>query len=57
MAVIVKGEDLTIEDVCKVAYEGEKVDFPEDKAFWERIEKSRKFLIDYIKLISDVVAI
>jgi len=48
MAVIVKGEDLTIEDVCKVAYEGEKVDFPEDKAFWERIEKSRKFLIDYI---------
>ena len=48
MSVIVKGENLTIEDVCDVAYKNVEVAFPEDKAFWERIEKSRKFLIDYI---------
>ena len=42
------GNDLTIEDVCDVALKGEEVKLPEDKAFWETIEKSRKFLEDYI---------
>lgn len=42
------GNDLTIEDVCDVALLGEEVKLPEDKAFWDRIEKSRKFLEDYI---------
>ena len=42
------GKDLTIEDVCDVALRGEEVKLPEDKAFWETIEKSRKFLEDYI---------
>ena len=42
------GNDLTIEDVCDVALRGEEVQLPEDQAFWERIEKSRKFLEDYI---------
>ena len=31
MSVTVCGENLSIEDVCKVAYEGESVDFPEKK--------------------------
>ena len=48
MAVTVNGNDLTIEDVCRVAYENEKVALPENKEFWEQMEKSRKFLIDYI---------
>lgn len=42
------GNNLTIEDVCDVALLGEEVKLPEDKAFWDRIEKSRKFLEDYI---------
>ena len=42
------GNDLTIEDVCNVALRGEEVKLPEDKDFWDRIEKSRKFLEDYI---------
>lgn len=42
------GNDLTIEDVCNVALRGEEVKLPEDKAFWVTIEKSRKFLEDYI---------
>jgi len=42
------GNDLSIEDVCDVALRGEEVKLPEDKAFWETIEKSRKFLEDYI---------
>lgn len=44
----VKGESLTIEDVCDVAYKNEEVGLPEDKQFWETMEKSRKFLEDYI---------
>lgn len=44
----IKGADLTIEDVCDVAYKNEKVQLPEDKQFWETLEKSRKFLEDYI---------
>ncbi len=42
------GKDLSIEDVCDVALRGEEVKLPEDKKFWETIEKSRKFLEDYI---------
>ena len=42
------GKDLTIEDVCDVALRDEKVALPEDKGFWETLEKSRKFLEDYI---------
>lgn len=44
----IKGQDLTIEDVCDVAYKNEKIQLPEDKQFWETLEKSRKFLEDYI---------
>ena len=29
----VKGENLTIEDVCDVAYKNEEVQLPQDKAF------------------------
>lgn len=48
MSVTVKGENLSIEDVCQVALKGEEVKLPEDKSFWETLEKSRQFLIDYI---------
>jgi histidine ammonia-lyase/phenylalanine ammonia-lyase len=48
MAVIVKGENLSIEDVCRVAYENETVELPSDKKFWDILKKSRKFLEDYI---------
>ena len=41
----VKGESLTIEDVCDVAYKNEEVGLPEDKQFWETMEKSRKFYL------------
>ncbi len=42
------GKDLSIEDVCDVAYNNEEVKLPEDKEFWDTLEKSRKFLMDYI---------
>ena len=45
---IINGNTLTIEDVCDVAYKNESVGLPEDKSFWETLEKSRKFLEDYI---------
>lgn len=48
MSVTVNGNDLTIEDVCNVAYKNEEVSLPTDKVFWERLEKSRQFLMDYI---------
>ena len=44
----VDGNNLTIEDVCDVAYKNEEVQLPNNKEFWDRLEKSRKFLIDYI---------
>ena len=47
----VKGESLTIEDVCDVAYKNEEVGLPEDKQFWETMEKSRKFLLTSIELL------
>ena len=46
--LMVNGNKLTIEDVCDVAYCNEEVNLPEDKSFWETLEKSRKFLEDYI---------
>ncbi len=45
---IIDGNSLTIEDVCDVAEREEKITLPEDKSFWETLEKSRKFLEDYI---------
>lgn len=48
MSVTVNGEGLTIENVCSVAYNNEEVKLPEDKFFWERLKKSRQFLMDYI---------
>lgn len=48
MSVTVNGNNLTIEDVCNVAYKNEEVSLPTDKDFWERLEKSRQFLMDYI---------
>lgn len=47
--MIVNGNGLEIEDVCNVALNDEKVALPEDKKFWETLEKSRKFLMDYIE--------
>lgn len=44
----VNGNELTIEDVCEVALQNREISLPEDKTFWETIEKSRKFLEDYI---------
>lgn len=46
--VTVSGDDLTIDDVCSVAYTGTKVEFPSDKKFIEQLKRSRKFLEDYI---------
>ncbi|MCR5217330.1 histidine ammonia-lyase [Treponema sp.] len=46
--VLVNGNDLTIEDVCDVAQKKVQVKLPSDKKFWSIIEKSRKFLMDYI---------
>ncbi len=46
---IVNGNDLTIDDVWDVAFKNESVDFPDDGEFWSTLEKSRKFLMDYIQ--------
>ena len=44
----INGNELTIEDLCDVALKNEQVQLPQDKSFWETLEKSRKFLEDYI---------
>ena len=48
MAITVKGEDLTIENVWDVAFNNEEINLPEDKEFWDTLSASRKFLEDYI---------
>lgn len=48
MAITVKGEDLTIENVWDVAFNNEKINLPEDKEFWDTLASSRKFLEEYI---------
>lgn len=48
MAITVKGEDLTIENVWDVAFNNEKINLPEEKEFWDTLAASRKFLEDYI---------
>ena len=48
MAITVKGEDLTIENVWNVAFNNEEINLPEDKEFWDTLSASRKFLEDYI---------
>ena len=48
MAITVKGDDLTIENVWNVAFNNEKINLPEDKEFWDTLAASRKFLEDYI---------
>ena len=48
MAITVKGEDLTIENVWNVAFNNEEINLPEDKEFWDTLAASRKFLEDYI---------
>ncbi|MBB5218527.1 MULTISPECIES: aromatic amino acid ammonia-lyase [Treponema] len=47
-SIVVDGNSLTIEDVCDVAEQKVQVKLPSDKKFWNIIEKSRKFLMDYI---------
>ena len=47
-ALVIKGEGLTIEDVCDVAYHTRAVSLNSDPAFLETLEKSRQFLLDYI---------
>ncbi|MCR5290318.1 MAG: aromatic amino acid ammonia-lyase [Treponema sp.] len=44
----INGNELTIEDVCDVAYKKEEVALPTDKVFWETLQKSRTFLEKYI---------
>ena len=46
--ITVNGESLTIEDVNDVALKNQKAALPTEKKFWDRLEKSRKFLMDYI---------
>ncbi|MDD7580810.1 MAG: aromatic amino acid ammonia-lyase [Treponema sp.] len=48
MAITVKGENLTIENVWNVAFNNEEINLPEDKEFWDTLSASRKFLEDYI---------
>lgn len=44
----INGENLSIDDVCDVACKNEQIQLPEERKFWETLEKSRKFLEDYI---------
>ena len=46
---IVDGENLSIEDVFDVACKGEKIELPSEKKFWQTLENSRKFLMEYIE--------
>ena len=46
--ITIDGNSLTIDQVCDVAYNNTEVSLPQDKTFWETLERSRKFLIDYI---------
>ena len=46
--IILDGENLSIDDVCAIAYKNETVAFPEDARFTETLERSRAFLEDYI---------
>ena len=48
MAITVKGENLTIENVWNVAFNNEEINLPEDKEFWDTLAASRKFLEEYI---------
>lgn len=48
MAITVKGENLTIENVWNVAFNNEEINLPEEKEFWDTLAASRKFLEDYI---------
>ena len=48
MAITVKGENLTIENVWNVAFNNEEINLPEDKEFWDTLSASRKFLEEYI---------
>lgn len=48
MAITVKGEDLTIENVWDVAFNNEEINLPEDTEFWDTLAASRKFLEEYI---------
>lgn len=47
-SVVINGNDLSIDDVCKVA-NGETVAFTNDEGFFEVLKRARQFLIDYIK--------
>lgn len=46
---IVDGENLSIEDVFDVACKDEKIALPSEKKFWQTLENSRKFLMEYIE--------
>lgn len=46
--VIVDGNSLKIEDICRVAYQDTPVSFPGEKGFFERLKKARAFLEEYI---------
>ena len=40
MAITVKGEDLTIENVWDVAFNNEKINLPEDKEYLDTLASS-----------------
>lgn len=46
--IVVNGEGLTIDDVCDVAAGNAAVRLCDEKPFWERLKKSRDFLLRYI---------
>lgn len=47
--IVVDGDNLSIEDVYKVAYQNGEIAFPESEAFKNRLIESRNFLEEYIK--------
>lgn len=46
--VLVNGETLTIDDVVSVS-KGKGVTLPAENNFWDKIDRARSFLLDYIK--------
>ncbi|HOV14650.1 MAG TPA: aromatic amino acid ammonia-lyase [Spirochaetota bacterium] len=45
----IDGNSLRIEDIYNVCFNDYKIDFPEDSVFFDKIQKSRDFLENYLK--------
>jgi phenylalanine ammonia-lyase len=48
-SIKIDGNSLTIRNVYDVSIQDQKIDFPESKDFWNKLENSRNFLDNYIK--------